>query len=52
MKSQKQLEKELEEKEKALQFLRKKYEEDTGKRLEIPVTWTAFLSTQKRISSS
>jgi len=43
MKSQKQLEQELDEKDKVLQFLRQKYEEDTGKKLEIPLTWASFL---------
>jgi len=44
MKSQKQLEKELNERDQALKFLRQKYEEDTGRKLEIPITWNAFLS--------
>ena len=43
MKSQKQLEQELDEKDKVLSFLRQKYEEDTGKKLELPLSWAAFL---------
>ena len=36
MKSQKELESELEEKDNVLKFLQKRYEEDTGKKLDLP----------------
>ena len=43
MKSQKQLQNELEEADKAIQYLQQKYEEETGKKLEIPISYTTFL---------
>ena len=45
MKSQKQIEKEIEERDQAIEFLKQKYEEDTGKKLELPISSTNFLCT-------
>lgn len=44
MKSKEQLEKELNEKNKALLFLKERYEEDTGKKLLMPSPFAKLLS--------
>ena len=43
MRSQKQIERELAERDKAIEFLKQKYQEDTGKKFEIPISSSNFL---------
>jgi hypothetical protein len=43
MENELKLKRELEDKTKVIEFLQKKYKEETGKALEVPITWGEFL---------